>query len=211
MPVTAPSDHSSGATPALSDAVGATIGVLVVSDIRLLRDGLAQAIAASAQLHVAGTAVDLDGALRAMSGRRADLVLLDTSMHGAVETIGELRRAAPDVLTIAFAVDDDDAVIACAEAGVVGYVPRHAGIATLVAVLESAARGEAVCSPHVAGSAALAAPASDRPISATAVKANLTMRSQPLAPVHEKAGEPSPDRRRSPPRRAMEQGLSRRG
>ena len=48
--------------------------------------------------------------------------------------------------------DADDHVLGCAEAGVAGYVPRDASLDDLVAVIESAFRGEAICSPRIAGS-----------------------------------------------------------
>jgi DNA-binding NarL/FixJ family response regulator len=51
---------------------------------------------------------------------------------------------------VALAVPDQEArVLACAEAGVSSYVPREASLADLAAAIESAARGEAVCSPRM--------------------------------------------------------------
>jgi DNA-binding NarL/FixJ family response regulator len=42
--------------------------------------------------------------------------------------------------------------VACAEAGVAGYVARDASIQDLVAAVTSAARGEVVCPPSIAAS-----------------------------------------------------------
>ncbi|HEX7241600.1 MAG TPA: response regulator transcription factor, partial [Longimicrobiaceae bacterium] len=49
-------------------------------------------------------------------------------------------------------VETEDVVLACAEAGVSGYVSRGASLDDLVGALRSVARGELVCSPHIAGS-----------------------------------------------------------
>src|SRR2546421_13075479 len=47
--------------------------------------------------------------------------------------------------------EDHGDVLASAEAGAIAYVPREASLEDLVAVIECAVRGEAVCSPRVAG------------------------------------------------------------
>jgi two-component system, NarL family, nitrate/nitrite response regulator NarL len=59
-------------------------------------------------------------------------------------------------------------VIACAEAGISGYVTREATLADLVATIERTTRGEAVCPPAVTASlleriAVLANARRDRP------------------------------------------------
>jgi two-component system, NarL family, nitrate/nitrite response regulator NarL len=147
-----PFDLSIEAASAPFDPARGPVAVFIVSDIRLLREGLAQLIAASPHLHVVGIAADVEAAIHASGTVCLDLVLLDTSTRDVRETAGVIRRALPGVPVVAFAVEDSDAVLACVEAGVAGYVPRNAGIASLVATLESAARGEAMCSPRVAAS-----------------------------------------------------------
>jgi two-component system, NarL family, nitrate/nitrite response regulator NarL len=151
-PAALPFDLSIEAASAPFDPERGPVGVFVVSDIRLLREGLAQLIGASERLRVVGVAADVDEAIRAIGALLPDLVLLDTSTRDVRDSTRELRRALAGVPVVAFAVEDSDAVLACVEAGVAGYVPRNAGIGTLVATLESAARGEAMCSPRVAAS-----------------------------------------------------------
>jgi DNA-binding NarL/FixJ family response regulator len=82
-----------------------------------------------------------------------DLALLDMAMPDSIPAATALARAAPGMPIIALAVPDSEShVIACAEAGIVAYVAREATLPDLVRAIEGAARGEAHCSPRVAGS-----------------------------------------------------------
>jgi DNA-binding NarL/FixJ family response regulator len=54
---------------------------------------------------------------------------------------------------VALAIHEEDAeVIACAEVGVAGYVPRDGSVQDAVDVILAVARGEARCSPRIVGS-----------------------------------------------------------
>src|SRR5207244_12642919 len=73
------------------------------------------------------------------------------------DSLAAMRRvavAAPGAKVVSLSVregEDDRDVLASAEAGAIAYVPREASLEDLVAVIECAVRGEAVCSPRVAG------------------------------------------------------------
>jgi DNA-binding NarL/FixJ family response regulator len=61
-------------------------------------------------------------------------------------------RATPEAKIIALGVEDDeDIVLACAEAGVSGFVPPEGTLDDLLATVESVRRGEILCSPRTAG------------------------------------------------------------
>jgi DNA-binding NarL/FixJ family response regulator len=131
--------------------LGEPVRVLIVGDVRLYRDGLAQALANYAALRVVATATSGVEAERSLRDAPADVVLLDITMRGGAATTRALLRAAPSVKVIALAVDErDDDILACAEAGIAGYVPPDASIDDLVRAITSAARGELHCSPRVA-------------------------------------------------------------
>ena len=54
---------------------------------------------------------------------------------------------------VALAIREEDSeVIACAEVGIVGYVPRNGSVRDAVDAISAAARGEAHCSPRIVGS-----------------------------------------------------------
>jgi DNA-binding NarL/FixJ family response regulator len=127
------------------------IRALVVSDIRLYREGLAAALAASRRCDVVATAADVSAAREATEAHRPDIVLLDLALVDAADAVADLALADPPVKVVALGVREvPSEVIALAEAGVAGYVTRDATLDELVDVVESVARGEMVCSPRIA-------------------------------------------------------------
>jgi two-component system nitrate/nitrite response regulator NarL len=127
------------------------IQVVVASDIRLYREGLVESLARSGAFEVVGTAGTRDETLTAVGALRQDVVLLDLAMAGATDLARDIAAAAPGARVVVLGVREvEDEVIACAEAGVEGYVTREASLRELVDVVESVARGEVLCSPRIA-------------------------------------------------------------
>jgi len=127
------------------------IRVLIVSDIRLYRDGLAKILGDEPRLEIVAAAGDLQTAVRIATQRPVDIALVDMAMSQSAVAVRDLRAAAPALKTVALGVRDSEPdVIGVAEAGVAGYVPRAASIADLIAVLDSVGRGELLCSPRAA-------------------------------------------------------------
>jgi two-component system, NarL family, nitrate/nitrite response regulator NarL len=128
----------------------ARIQVVVLSDIRLYREGLAEILDKRGPV-VVGTAGDRESGVALVSERRPDIVLVDMAMTHAAAAVRALLDAAPHVPVVALGVSEtEDDVIACAEAGVSGYVTRDESVGDLVAALESVSRGEMICSPGIA-------------------------------------------------------------
>ena len=130
--------------------------VLVVSDVRLLRDGLADSLARFASVRVTGTAAGVAEAFAALAAAPPEhtpaVVLLDLGTADALSLVRALHERRDGVRVVTFAVaETPSAVIACAEAGVSGYVSRDASVQELVTAIELARRDETYCSPKVAG------------------------------------------------------------
>ncbi len=126
--------------------------VLIVSDVQLHRDGLAGLLERVPTVTVVD-AIDVDSALRHPSKGRADAVLLDLLPPECLRIVGPLRRSSRRLRIIAIGVREvESEVLACAAAGIDGYVPVDASADELVAALDSAMRHELVCSPKVAAS-----------------------------------------------------------
>lgn len=130
----------------MADAAGAAdIRIVIVAPTRLYRDGVAQVLAESSALAVVGTAHDAASGIATLAGAAADVALVDVALTASLP---ELIAAADDAKVIAFGVArDEDQVIACAEAGVDGYVECDASLDDLERVLRGAVRDEAVCAP----------------------------------------------------------------
>jgi two-component system, NarL family, nitrate/nitrite response regulator NarL len=127
------------------------IRVLMVAHIRLYREGLADMLREEPRIDVVGTASGADEAVAALREQEPDVVLLDMAIPDNVWLVRALVAAVPGTKVVALAVPEvEREVLACAEAGVAGYVTREGSIEDVVAAVESVARGEMLCSPRMA-------------------------------------------------------------
>ena len=127
------------------------IRVGIVSDVKLYREGVAQSLSARDRVTVLGTASDLPGALALCEKPKECMLLLDMGMADAMKLLRSISNTLPEVKTVAFAIDEvEDDVIACAEAGIAGYVPRDASLEGLATVVDSVSLDELICSPKIA-------------------------------------------------------------
>jgi two-component system nitrate/nitrite response regulator NarL len=129
------------------------IRIMIVGEIRLYRDGLADILGRKPGMQVVGTAADRDTAYRAVLQLRPDIVLFDMATTGSHEAVGTILKLVPDTRIVALGVADRERdVLDCAEAGVAGYVPPEATLDGLVEAIQDAVLGELRCSPRIAGS-----------------------------------------------------------
>lgn len=126
------------------------IRVVILSDVRLYREALTELLARH-DLVVVGSAAERRACLARIAESRPGVVLVDMAMADALVAVRSILLTAPQVRVVALGVTESEAeVVACAEAGVSGYVTREDSLGDLVAALESVARGEMRCSPRVA-------------------------------------------------------------
>jgi two-component system nitrate/nitrite response regulator NarL len=128
------------------------IGVLIVSDVRLYRDGLTEMLAREERVKVVGTAATAREGLEAAASLAPRVVLVNVSMEDGIPLTRAIRLSHPSVKVVVLAVPDDEQnVVSWAEAGAEGFVTAEQSVADLVAAVEGAARGEVSCSPWLAG------------------------------------------------------------
>ena len=126
--------------------------LLIVGDVRLYTDGLAYLLGKRDTIRTLGTAAGLDEAAAVIRAGSPDVILVDIAMRGSLRMVEQLAALAPESSIIALTLPEADAaVLACAEAGVAGYVTRDSTAEELIAVIESAAVGEVQCPPRVVG------------------------------------------------------------
>ena len=129
------------------------IRLLLVDEIRLYLEGLAQLLRNEPGIDVVATAAGADEAVRALREQRPDVVLLDVALPENAWLVRGLITAVPGTRIVALAVpDSEQEVVALAEAGIVGYVTRAASVGDLVAVVQAVTRGETLCSPRMVAS-----------------------------------------------------------
>jgi two-component system, NarL family, nitrate/nitrite response regulator NarL len=141
------------------------IRVFIAVDIRLYREGLAETLGRKDGLSIVGAHRCSPEALSHIVELHPDVVLLDAGTPQNHALAREIQRSAPRTSIVALGVGESAAqMLAYAEAGITGYLTHDTSLEDLIVVVESAARGEAICSPQLAGTLVrrLAALAADR-------------------------------------------------
>jgi DNA-binding NarL/FixJ family response regulator len=124
--------------------------LFIISKVRFLRDGIASVIGQSFTHFLAGSFEDTSETLIAMRGCAKITVLLDAAFPNAVDAIRALRTVNAEMRLVVFAVSEtEENIVAWAQAGVDGYIPRTASLNDLVRLLESIIKGEQICSAAI--------------------------------------------------------------
>jgi len=112
---------------------------------------LAQVLARDPRVRVAGVAGDLQSALVMVGKSQPDVIVIDLAMSESLRVVRAIRLLRSDSRVVALGVPEiEQEVLACAEAGIAGYVAREAGVGELVTAIESVGKGELLCTPRVA-------------------------------------------------------------
>jgi two-component system, NarL family, nitrate/nitrite response regulator NarL len=115
------------------------IRVLVISAVRLYREGLEELLGRDSRLRIAAEA--------------PDVVLLDTASSDGLGAVRRVSASIPEARIVALGVSETPGeVLALAEAGIAGYVTREASAEHVAEAVWRAANDELACSPRVAAS-----------------------------------------------------------
>jgi two-component system nitrate/nitrite response regulator NarL len=129
------------------------IRVLVVVELRLYREGLAELLDAYDDIVVVGAAGGDHRVLYETRHLRPDVVVVDMAIVDNIRVIRAVVRRAPAVKVIALGLPETErSVIPCVEAGIAGYVGRDSTLEDLVAAIRRTMRGEAECHPEIVAS-----------------------------------------------------------
>jgi two-component system nitrate/nitrite response regulator NarL len=127
------------------------VRLLICSDVRIFREGLAEILRRRADIGIVDTASGGGACLDKAREVASTILVLDMATAGSAAFLRELGQSVPDVSVIAIGVSETESdVIAYAEAGVAGYVTRDQPIDDLLAAVAGVDRGEAPCSPRAA-------------------------------------------------------------
>jgi two-component system nitrate/nitrite response regulator NarL len=127
-------------------------GILIVTPIKLYRDGIAHFLRSCAGVEVLGAAEESATTIRRALELFPDVILLDMALEFSWPTARALHQALPQTAIVAMAIpESEDHVLGCAEAGICGYVTRDASLEDLLTAVIRAASGEALCPPRIAG------------------------------------------------------------
>ena len=132
-----------------------SIRVFIADDNRLLREGLVSMLEEQKDFVVVGTAASGQMALEQIKELRPEVALMDIGMpdKDGIEVTRALHKDLPEVKVIILGMPDlTDEIMACIEAGAVGYVLKEASFDHLIETIRLAKRGESFCSPRMAAS-----------------------------------------------------------
>ncbi len=127
--------------------------VVVVSPVRIYRQGLARLLEAEDGIELTGTVAAVAAVRPLLARPGVDVLLLDMTGDLAgrpgLDVLRELA-AATEVPVVALGVPDRATdVVACAEAGIAGYVTNDSTFEDLIDTLRAATRGEFTCKARV--------------------------------------------------------------
>ncbi len=129
------------------------IGVLVVDDHVIVRQGLHGMLATEPDLDVVGEAGSGPEAVAVVAARAPDVVLMDLRMPGGdgVAATAAITAQYPGTRVVVLTTYDTDAdILRAVEAGAAGYLLKDCSQAELTSAIRAAARGETVLTPSVA-------------------------------------------------------------
>lgn len=132
---------------------GTPVRVVIIEDLREVREGLAILINGTSGFQCVGSYRSMEEALAGIGGSRPDVILTDIGLPGmdGIEGTRILRERCPQVPILALTVyDDDENVLDAICAGASGYLLKSTPPARLLDSLREVADGGAPMSPEVA-------------------------------------------------------------
>jgi DNA-binding NarL/FixJ family response regulator len=124
----------------------------LLADVRLYRDGLVYILERGGAFDVLGASDLSDQCVAQVAAHNPDGLVLDMGNSSGLDVAKRLISILPNLKIIAFGVRETERlVLACAEAGIAGYVTADSTEQDLTNAVMRALRGELSCSPRIAG------------------------------------------------------------
>lgn len=134
------------------------IGILLVDDHAVVREGYRRLLERRPDLRVEAEAGSAEEALQQLRERSFDVIVLDLSLPGmsGIELTGRILQRQPQARILAFSMHRDPLFAAQAlRAGALGYVTKSSSPDVLIQAVYRIAAGEKVLSPDIAPDIAL--------------------------------------------------------
>jgi DNA-binding NarL/FixJ family response regulator len=135
-------------------AVERSVGIFLVDDHEVVRQGVRAVIEAADGMHVVGEAGTIEQALQRIQAVRPDVAVLDVRMPdgSGVELCRDIRTSFPDIACLMLtSYSDDEALFEAIMAGAAGYVLKQVRGSELLEAIQRVARGEQLLDPALTG------------------------------------------------------------
>lgn len=129
------------------------LGVLIVDDHQLFRDGVLALLDAQPDMVCVGEVSSGEEAVRLVAELQPDVALMDVQLPGmsGVEATRQIMRESPQVRVLVVTMFEDDALVfAAMRAGARGYLLKGARHEEMVRAIRAVGSGEAIFSPAIA-------------------------------------------------------------
>jgi two-component system nitrate/nitrite response regulator NarL len=127
------------------------VRVMIVWGVRFTAECLAEILGRDAAVSIVGLCFDLSEAVALNAALQADIVLLDARIQDGAATLRSALETAPGMRVVVSAVKEtEEDIVAWAEAGVIGYIPRTTPLGDFVRLIIEIHSGEQNCSGRVA-------------------------------------------------------------
>jgi DNA-binding NarL/FixJ family response regulator len=140
-------------TKAAGDLAGEPVGVFVLDDQEIVREGVRGLLEAEPDIRVVGEAGTASAALAQIPALHPDVAVLDVRLPDGdgVSVCREVRSRAPEVACLMFtAFSDDQALLDAVMAGAAGYVLKQIRGCDLVGAVRTVASGQSLLNPRAA-------------------------------------------------------------
>ena len=127
--------------------------VLIYSSVRLFSQSLATSLESKENIEQVNVCYEVANLMPDVKKTCADIVLVDMLNPQALLEVRHFTERYPNIRLLALGIPETpNQVIACADAGFVGYVPISASIEMLCSSMQLALEGACYCHPTVAAS-----------------------------------------------------------
>lgn len=130
------------------------MGIFLVDDHEVVRQGVRAVIEAAEGMHVVGEAGTVEQAMQRISAVQPDVAVLDVRLPdgSGVELCRDIRTAHPEVACLMLtSYSDDEALFEAIMAGAAGYVLKQVRGSELLDAIQRVARGEQLLDPALTG------------------------------------------------------------
>jgi two-component system, NarL family, nitrate/nitrite response regulator NarL len=124
--------------------------VIVVCPIRVYRDCLVRTLGEQGSIEVVGAAGRLNEVTPLLTSRAVDVVLFDLAVDGGLAALRRLGINIGLKIVVLGLNEDEGPIVACARAGIAGYITQDATVHELMQRIHDAIAGEFSCPPKIA-------------------------------------------------------------